>query len=68
MEQVESEYIEFEKARDHQVESQIVIPNLNTILAHNQRVAADKLYELHSTETHKVEQWYETIYHKVFQK
>ena len=68
MEQVESEYIEYERARDHQVESQITIPNLNTILAHNQRIAADKLYELHSTEVHKVEQRYQTIYHKVFQK
>lgn len=68
MESVEWEYIEYERARDHQVESQITIPNLNTILAHNQRVAADKLYELHSNETHKVEQRYQTIYHKVFEK
>ncbi len=68
MESVEWEYIEYERARDHQVQSQIVIPNLNTILAHNQRVAADKLYELHSTEVHKVEQRYQTIYHKIFEK
>ena len=68
MESVEWEYIEYERARDHQIESQIIIPNLNTILAHNQRIAADKLYELHSTEMHKVEQRYQTIYHKVFKK
>jgi hypothetical protein len=68
MEQVESEYIEYERARDHEVESQITIPNLNTILAHNQWVSANKLYELHAQEKNKVEQRYETIYHKVFQK
>jgi hypothetical protein len=68
MESVEWEYIEYERARDHQVESQLTIPNLNTILAHNQRVAADKLYELHSSEQHKVEQRYQTIYHNILEK
>jgi hypothetical protein len=68
MEQIEGEYIEYEKARDHQIQSQITIPNLNTILAHNQWIKANQLYELQSAEHHKVEQWYETIYHKLFQK
>lgn len=68
MEEIEWEYIEYEKARDHEVQNQITIPNLNTILAHNQWIAAHKLYELQSAENHKVEQWYTTIYHKVFQK
>lgn len=68
MEQVEWEYIEYEKARDHQVQNQITIPNLNTILAHNQWIKANKMYELQSSENHKVEQWYETIYHTLFRR
>lgn len=68
MEQVEGEYIEYERARDHEIQSRITVPNLNTILAHNQWISANKLYELQSSENHKVEQRYETIYHKVFQK
>gem|GEM_PF-3193189 len=68
MEKVESEYIDFERARDHHVESQIIIPNLNTILSHNQWVTADKLYELKAHERSKIEQRYETIYHKIFEK
>lgn len=68
MEHVEWEYIEYERARDHQVESQIVIPNLNTILAHNQWVSAHKLYDLQTAENNKVEQRYQTIYRTVFLK
>lgn len=68
MERVEWEYIEYEKARDHQVQSQITIPNLNTILAHNQRVSAHKLYEMQSEQNNKIEQWYQTIYRKIFLK
>jgi len=68
MEHVESEYIEYEKARDHKVQSQTTIPNLNTILAHNQWVSAHKLYELQSAENSKVEQRYQTIYRTVLMK
>lgn len=68
MEHVEWEYIEYERARDHQVESQIVIPNLNTILAHNQWVSAHKLYDLQTAENNKVEQRYQTIYRTIFLK
>lgn len=68
MEDVEWEYIEYERARDHQVQNQITIPNLNNILAHNQWVSAHKLYELHSSESKKIEQRYQTIYRKVLLK
>lgn len=68
MERVEWEYIEYERARDHDVQSQIVIPNLNTILAHNQWVSAHKLYDLQTAENSRVEQWYQTIYRTVLLK
>jgi len=68
MEKIEWEFIEYERARDHKVQSQITIPNLNTILAHNQRVTAHKLYEVQSAENHKVEQRYQTLYLGILQK
>jgi hypothetical protein len=68
MEKIEWEYIEYEKARDHKIQNQITIPNLNTILAHNQRATAHKLYEVESAEKWHVEQRYETINRRVFSK
>lgn len=68
MEKIEWEFVEYEKARDHKIQSQITIPNLNTILAHNQRVTAHKLYETQTAENRKVEQRYQTLYQVMFQK